>query len=198
MPSVALTRRSYLSAMNLRSICIVVALVGFLSEAAFAESPTWRLNSLSATYGAGDNDIEDQFNRYVGVDLEFLEWRRTEQQIWTIGASIAQVRTDGDGPKVVNVLSFFPQLQLTLDQDFGLGKPVFMVRALGPSWISENDLGTRSQRNHFAFHARVSAGFQTDSGWYYGLTYQHFSNAGLSKINEGWDIPLNLTISYRF
>lgn len=198
MRSAALIRHSSLNAMNLRSIAHATLLFLGFCHVAFAEPPQWRLNSLSATYGAGDNDIEDQFNRYVGVDLEFLEWRRTEQQIWTIGASVAQVRTDGDGPKVVNVLSFFPQLQLTLDRDFGFGKPVFLVRALGPSWISENDLGTRSQRNHFAFHARVSAGFQTDSGWYYGLSYQHFSNAGLSKINEGWDIPLNLTITYRF
>ena len=78
-------------------------------------------------------------------------------------------------------------------------RPMFFVRALGPTWLSNRTLGDREQGSNFAFQAQIGAGLWFGEGkdWLVSLSYKHFSNAGLASPNDSFDVPVLLTVGYR-
>ncbi len=80
-------------------------------------------------------------------------------------------------------------------------KPYFFVRALGPSYISEDKLGEREQDNHLSFLAQIGAGVHIGVGEgpkiKLNVSWRHFSNANLFSENDGFDVPFVLSIGAR-
>ena len=164
---------------------LVLALtLGFSST---ANADDWGIHAAVLNVGGGSQIDADQDNRFIGLDVEWWQMIRSPRQTLSIGSSVAQWRTNGDGTRVINVLSIYPQLTLYYPESYGWGRAFFQVRALGPSWLSENALGERQQSRNFAFNARLAAGIVTPNQWIVSLSYQHISNAGWSSQNDGWD-----------
>jgi hypothetical protein len=158
-----------------------------------ADDLIWLVNA-----GGGGQSNSDQDNRMVGADLIFWQHRRSERQELVIGVGYTDIHTDAGFNEHVQAVSVFPQLNL-----YGKGndsvRPMFFVRALGPTWLSERHLGDREQGRNFAFQAQVGAGvwFGREKDWLVTLSYKHFSNAGLFSPNEAFDVPVLLTLGHK-
>lgn len=148
--------------------------------------------------GAGQQSNSEQDNRMAGADLVFYQHARSERQEIVIGVGYTDIHTNAGFNEHVQAVSIFPQLNL-----YGKGndavRPMFFVRALGPTWLSNRNLGDREQGRNFAFQAQIGAGlwFGKDKDWLLSLSYKHFSNAGLASPNEAFDVPVLLTVGYR-
>jgi hypothetical protein len=77
-----------------------------------------------------------------------------------------------------------------------------MIRAPGPSYLSDNRPGNRQQAEHFAFQARVGVGYpkqlNPDKALMLQVSFQHFCNANWFCHNAGIDIPLVLAFGFSY
>jgi hypothetical protein len=175
-----------------------------------ASAPT-SARELILTLGAGDQPHADQYNRSIGADFSFYRYERTVRQHLQIGVSYTRIHTDTDtgSPDDLWAISIYPQLSLYPDAQGGFRRlfpawadPYFFVRALGPSYLSETQLGEREQENHFAFQAQVGFGMLLDFGQartgILSISWKHFSNGDLFDKNDGIDVPLVLSMGAKF
>jgi len=76
------------------------------------------------------------------------------------------------------------------------------VRALGPTYISEKQLGVREQGKHFCFLAQAGVGLHVpvskEDYFTIALSNRHFSNAGFFDPNDGIDLPFVLNIGMTY
>lgn len=163
------------------------------SNNASADDLIWMVNA-----GGGQQSNSEQDNRMAGADLIFYQHSRSERQEIVIGVGYTDIQTNAGLNEHVQAVSIFPQLNL-----YGKGndavRPMFFVRALGPTWLSNTYLGDREQGSNFSFQAQVGAAlwFGKDKDWLVSLSYKHFSNAGLASPNQAFDVPVLLTVGYR-
>jgi hypothetical protein len=177
-----------------RFAAILVLAMGLLRAShARADDLIWLVDA-----GGGGQSSSDQDNRMAGADLIFYQHQRSERQEIVIGVGYTDIRTNAGFNEHVQAVSVFPQLNLYAKGNDSV-RPMFFVRALGPTWLSERFLGDREQGSHFAFQAQVGAGlwFGKDKDWLVALSYKHFSNAGLFSPNEAFDVPFLLTVGNR-
>ena len=163
------------------------------SNNASADDLIWLVNA-----GGGQQSNSEQDNTMFGADLIFYQHKRSERSEFVIGVGYTDIHTNAGFNEHVQAISIFPQLNL-----YGKGndavRPMFFVRALGPTWLSSRHLGDREQGSNFAFQAQIGAGlwFGKDKDWLVSLSYKHFSNAGLASPNEAFDVPVLLSLGYR-
>ena len=174
------------------AICALAAALAF-SKTARADDLIWQVN-----HGQGQQSGSDQDNRMSGVDLIFFQHARSERQELVIGVGYTDIHTNAGFDEHVQAVSIFPQLNL-YGKGNGSVRPMFFVRALGPTWLSNRHLGDREQGRSFAFQAQIGAGlwFGKEKDWFAALSYKHFSNAGLFSPNDSFDVPVVLTLGYR-
>lgn len=154
---------------------------------------------LAVSAGKGPQFGEDYTNSLLAMDVIFSDWQRSDVQRISFGASVTHLKADTKGhDDDLIALSVFPELKLFAER-FG-HRWFFQVRALGPTWLSEKQFGEREQAMHFAFLAQVGGGVYFGEGnrGYFNAFYRHFSNANLKKPNDGFDVPLNFSVGYRF
>ena len=154
--------------------------------------------------GGGDQPHARQQNRSYGIDYNFYRFTRSKYQQLLIGVSYTHIEADHSDASLSNdlyAISLYPQLNLYLNARHW-GQPYFFVRALGPSYLSDNQLGERQQSHNFAFQAQVGAGTYINLGagrkGSITLSWKHFSNANLFSDNDGFDLPLMLNIGLEF
>lgn len=152
---------------------------------------------VTVNFGGGKQQSTSQHNRTYGVDYSFAQYSRSYRQHFLLGVSLTQITTDAPTNKTVSAISLYPQLNLYLDKK-SLGQPFFFVRALGPSYISNNSLGARDQDHHFSFQAQVGAGIYLKNGGIVMLSFKHFSNSNIFEKNDGFDLPAVLSVGKRF
>ncbi|SHF36425.1 Lipid A 3-O-deacylase (PagL) [Microbulbifer donghaiensis] len=177
--------------MNRLLVAVTAAL---LLQPAFA-------NELLLSAGGGPQPDSDQRNTTYGVDYSFKKFEKSYRQHIHLGVSYTKVTTDADDHRSFHAVSIYPQLNLYPRQQ-SWGQPYFFVRALGPSYISSNQLGDRHQDNHFAFQAQV--GYAARINWrsredlVLMVSWKHFSNANLFSDNDGIDMPFVVNVGLNF
>jgi lipid A 3-O-deacylase len=161
-------------------------------------------------YGSGGSGGNSgQINSTFGVDYMFYRNDRSLRSSFHVGVGYTYIGADSDEFDKIQAISIYPQLSLYPGPDSkasswfsGTTKPYFYVRALGPTFISANRLGTRQQANHFTFQAQIGIGLitQMNNGTEFvtALSFKHFSNANLFKENDGIDLPFVLNFGMRF
>ncbi|GLS83180.1 hypothetical protein GCM10007894_11570 [Paraferrimonas haliotis] len=151
------------------------------------------------SYGNSPQPGGAQDNQMIAADLLIQEWQRSDVQRLSWGASITHLKTNAiEGNSNITALSLFPELKLL--QPIGKQLYYFQVRALGPTWLSEKQLGDRYQASQFALLAQVGAGmyFGPERNSSIGFFYRHFSNANIDQPNDGLDVLFNLSFGHRF
>ena len=155
--------------------------------------------------GAGSQPGSDQRNTTWGADYSFHRWERSERQHIQVGVSYTSLKTNGPGHDSLVAISVYPQITLYPSKTSKItahsptwAQPFFFVRALGPSYISENSLGTREQAEHFAFQAQVGVGAVINEKAIVTFSWKHFSNAELFQPNDGIDVPFVISGGVRF
>ncbi len=158
-------------------------------------------DSFTVTGGYGKQPSAQQYNTSYGIDYEFFRHKRSERQYLSVGVSYTRLTTGDFFEDSIDIFSIYPQLTLY---------PVspkwqsyfFFVRALGASYISQNRLGARNQQNNFSFQAQIGAGrrfkLNDQREIIASLSWKHFSNANLFSDNDGFDIPLVISLGWEF
>ncbi len=158
-------------------------------------------NELAFSVGAGNQPGADQRNKQISLDYIFADWIRSSRTTLSLGVGYSQLKSDSDTNAHLKIFSIFPQLTLTPASE-NLGNYYFFVRALGPSYISENTFGEQKQGNHFTFQAQVGVGFKkdisTNESILLQISWKHFSNANLFSENDRIDVPFVVSIGYKF
>ncbi len=151
---------------------------------------------LSFNIGGGPQVTASQTNRTAGVDFSFWSFKRSPRQELSLGTSYTYAETNEGDNRRLHAFSIYPQLTLFAPRWRGM-TPIFVVRALAPIYLSNNQLGDREQGKHFAFQAMVGVGLRWGDRqqWQANINYKHFSNANLSSPNDGIDFPLVFSIS---
>ncbi|WP_323846026.1 acyloxyacyl hydrolase [Microbulbifer magnicolonia] len=158
-------------------------------------------NELLLSAGGGPQPDSSQSNRTYGIDYSFKRFEKSYRQHIHLGVSYTRVETDAAEYESFHALSIYPQLNL-YPRKQSWGQPYFFVRALGPSYISSNQLGDRHQDNHFAFQAQV--GYAARINWQgkedlvLMVSWKHFSNANLFSDNDGIDMPFVVNVGLNF
>ena len=173
-------------------------------------------NELIFNIGGGPqvgSDVSDsgsrQTNHTIGVDYDFYRFQRSARSSFVIGVSYTYLGSNADTFDRIHALSVYPQLSMYPSAESwvnrlvpGNGEPFFYVRALGPSYISDNQLGSRRQAKHFAFQAQIGVGasfrLKSEQQVNVSIAWKHFSNANLFKDNDGIDLPVVLTFGVTF
>jgi|ETNmetMinimDraft_3_1059899.scaffolds.fasta_scaffold149159_1 hypothetical protein len=166
-------------------------------------------NDLILTLGGGKQPDSKQENKIVGLDINFFEYIRSNRQTMNIGVSYTQLKTNFDTDKKLWAISIYPQLTLFPSEDSWLSNqvlktttPYFFVRALGPTYLSNNTLGDRKQSKNLTFQAQVGLGilFKTKSSKenFLFISWKHFSNANLFSENDGFDSPIVIGFGLKF
>lgn len=78
----------------------------------------------------------------------------------------------------------------------------YIAASVSPSYISTKQFGEKRQGSLFAFQDTVGFGFEVgpQGGHKLEISYMfiHYSNAGFSQPNNGYDIPMVISIGYLF
>jgi len=159
-----------------------------------------RAGELMLYYGGGPQQHDaDQHNRGWGVDYNFYKHVRSVRSELSVGAGFTRMTNDADEHDSLYALSVYPQLTLYPSKPVILN-PFFFVRALGPSYISTNQFGSREQDNHFSFQSQVGIGIRPWMSEHRQirimLSWKHFSNANLFRDNDGFDLPITLSLGF--
>jgi hypothetical protein len=158
-------------------------------------------NDLILTLGGGKQPDSNQKNKTVGLDFNFFEYIRSNKQTVNIGVSYTQLETNFNTDKKLWAISIYPQLTLFPSENSWLPKralktttPYFFVRALGPTYLSNNTLGDRKQSKNLTFQAQVGFGIlfkrKSSKENFLFVSWKHFSNANFFSENEGFDFPI--------
>lgn len=76
----------------------------------------------------------------------------------------------------------------------------FLTGSVGPSYLSNTQIGDRNLGIHFSFQDQFGAGlaFGAKRNFYTTLQFLHYSNARIANNNNGMTIPVYLTLGYQF
>lgn len=178
--------------MVLRLLAVIISIFFFQQAAA---------NELLISAGGGPQPDSPQTNRTYGIDYSFKKFEKSHRQHIHLGVSYTRVETDTQENNSLHAVSIYPQLNL-YPRKQSWGQPYFFVRALGPSYISSNQLGDRHQDNHFAFQAQVGyavrINWQSSEDLVVMVSWKHFSNANLFSDNDGIDMPFVVNVGLHF
>jgi hypothetical protein len=159
---------------------------------------------LLVSYGAGPQRYTDQRNETFGIDYNFRRFERSARQHIDVGVSYTRLSTNTATNNSLYAISVYPQLTFWPTGTSKVGRhsppwaePFFFVRALGPTYISENTLGTRKQAHHFSLQAGIGVGALVKKKTMLMVSWKHFSNANLFSDNDGFDVPLVLYVGVR-
>jgi hypothetical protein len=193
-------------ATNIRRLCRVraIAVSLLLLSASSAQSHDFMVSA-----GKGAQAGADQSNKLTSIDFSFFTLERSDRQHFQVGVSYTRLRTDAAINGDLYAISVYPQLTLYPSSTSRIaahtprwGKLYVLLRALGPSYISENSLGMRMQDNHFSFQAQIGAGLLFDINdeveGNVSVSWRHFSNANLFNDNDGIDVPFVIAVGVRF
>ena len=155
--------------------------------------------NIGAGYGPQSLDNWDsQKNGVVDLSYTFLESKNRSGWQFLCGAGYSYVFTDADQNKDVHIFSVLPSVRYNLNKR-GTITP-FLEVTIGPSYMSDDQLGDREQGSQFTFNDFFSIGirFGREEEWEFRYSWRHLSNGDMFKPNPGCDIPFSFHIGKHF
>ena len=151
--------------------------------------------------GYGPQALDNWNSQHNGViDISYTFYESGERKGWQFlcGIGYSYVFTDVDHDEDVDVFSVLPSVRYNLKQR-GTVTP-FLEITIGPSYMSDKQLGNREQGSHFNFNDFFTVGmrFGKDEEWEFRYSWRHLSNGNLFDLNPGWDIPFSFHLGKRF
>ncbi len=157
------------------------------------------LYALSVSIGGGQQTHTNDRNKMNAVELAFYKHQRSQRQHISVFATAAKLDSNADNSKQISAYSLVPQVSFFLPVNSNMQLQL-LLRALGPTYISNDRLGTRQQAKHFTFQSMAGAGLRFGRKLQYelNLAWRHYSNANLFSDNDGWNFPVTLQFVFNF
>lgn len=176
----------------------------FFSLAIFITLPFYCLNpyawdhSIEIGYGYSHDPNHTKYYNSGGMlsgDLDPL-WR-SPWTFFTVTGSLGQWHTTAPHYKNLTTAAVSLALRLyPLRMDY-YGYPPYFLASFGPAYLSSRKFGENTQGKKIAIQSNLGVGVELNC-FDMNLRLQHFSNAGLAKPNEGFNILYLLSVGYLF
>jgi hypothetical protein len=150
--------------------------------------PQWTRNTIQQ-----NNALID-----VCLFLKEVDIPRLGNSALLLGLGYTYLWTDADVNRDNHVISFLPAYRYYFS---GSKKfQIFIHLAAGPSFMSSKQLGEQEQGSSFIFNDFIGVGVRwgRHREWELMCAWRHLSNADLFKPNNGFDVPLSLSLGYVF
>lgn len=131
----------------------------------------------------------------LGFEHELYKTKYLEFHSGISGGQVELLREEADS---LWVGSIYLMGHLNLYKSKNL-KLYVLYSPAGPSILSQNTLGPTAFSNRFVFQDQFGVGLflNTDAKMHIFAKFYHFSNGDLFPVNGGFDIPIQLGLSFR-
>jgi len=179
-----------------KNLFITTLFAILLSSSAYASQDGWQ--GISASYGIGRPNhlrgarisYELQPSYLANLNIKLLEFY--------FDFSGAYWKTNYFEHKHLFVFAAAPVARINLAKSSPLDP--YIEGSIGGAFLTHDHLGHRDLGAHIAFQDMIGVGATFGERHQYDLSfrYLHYSNAGLFKPNNGIDVKLLTTFTYRF
>ncbi len=183
--------------MAKKALLILISLISIVSN---FEANAWE-HEISAGFGGGKEVNQDYNNYAIVINAKLYKFPKIDDTlIATIDASISNLRSDTDEHNSLYTAAIALDLRAWfLNPERYTVKPYLEVSS-GPVYLTEHQLGNNSQGSHFAIQSTLGGGFEfgKNHGFDLNFHFAHYCNAGLADPNQGFDIPLIVSLGYQW
>lgn len=122
--------------------------------------------------------------------------RRTTTTFWSITGALGQWHTTGPGNQNITTAAVSLALRLypfIIAQQY----PTYGFASFGPAFLSNQKYGVNKQASHLSIQTNLGLGAEFNP-FDVNLRLVHYSNAGLAKPNDGFNVLFLLSLGYLF
>jgi outer membrane protein W len=196
--SVISSKSTYPMTLKKQLLAIFAMTLLFTLTNAFA----WE-HEIAAGYGGGKEIEENYDNHAFLVSGKLYKFKKLDNTlIATIDSSITHIYAQADDHQ--NTTTFSVALALRAyfaNPQLHTIRPYLGVSS-GPNYLTSNQLGNRKQGANFdlrtTLEGGVEFGLKNNRGIDVNLQLIHYCNAGLAYPNQGFNVPLALSVGYQF
>jgi hypothetical protein len=171
---------------------VLLMFLGLFSQVLFA----WN-HSIELGYGFS-HDPNDSKHNNSGVLLsgDIFPLYRNPWTFWSIGGALGRWHTNS--PYNIDLttgaltlgLRFYPFI-------IAANSPAYFLASAGPAYLSNKHFGVNDQASHWSIQSNLGLGVELNC-IDVNLRFAHYSNAGLGKPNEGFNVIYLLSFGYLF
>jgi hypothetical protein len=173
-----------------------IYLIVILNFFAIQFSYAWD-NSISFGYGKSHDPNHSTFdNSGFLLSADMLGLKRTKHTFWSINGSLGRWHTTTPINKKLISAALSLKLRAYLF-DIESQYPFYLLGSAGPAWISNKRFGLNTQAGNLTIQTNLGLGTEFNN-FDINLRLEHFSNANLSRPNEGFNILYLVSIGYLF
>lgn len=174
------------------SLTILLLLLSLFSSTTFA----WN-QSMQIGYGYSHDPNHTKYNNSgVLLTSDYYSIRRTPYTYWSLTAALGQWHSTA--PKNQNLTTVATSLALRFYPITVLHQyPAYILASAGPAYLSSRKFGLNTQGSNFSIQSNAGLGIEFNQ-FDLNLRWVHYSNAGLAKPNEGFNVLYLLSLGYLF
>lgn len=174
--------------------CLITLFLSLFTSPSFA----WEhLIELGYGYSHDPNNVKYNNSGFL-LNGDFLTLRQTDWTHWSLNAAVGRWVTTAPHNKNLTTAALDLALRLYLfDFDFENSYPAYFLGSVGPAILSSRQFGTNTQGSNLAIQTQLGLGAEFNH-CDVNLRIEHFSNAGLAKPNEGFNILYLFSLGYLF
>lgn len=152
---------------------------------------------LGGGYGQQVGSQSDQNNAVVDLIYNFYS-KDFEKAEFLLGAGGSFLWTDANEKEHVFLFTILPSVRYYFGNSTRYRPFIFL--GVGPSYLSNNDLGEQESGGRFTFSDFVGLGMRwgDEQQWTISCCYRHISNASVYDLNDGIDVPTCFLVSRKF
>lgn len=146
-------------------------------------------------YSHDPNDVKYNNSGFL-LTSDLYAIKRTPWTFWSINGALGQWHTTAPQNKNLTTIALSLALRL-YPFDIAQTYPAYLLGSVGPAFLSNKRFGTNTQASQLTIQTNLGLGVEIN---YVDVNFRlaHFSNAGLGKPNEGFNILYLLSIGYLF
>jgi hypothetical protein len=188
------------SLMPQKCLKILFWLVAFASALYCTSAGAWS-HEVAFGYGNTQEPEQDYNNSIFVLSGKFLKFRVDKTLIATLDGTIGQWHAQTDEHSNLTNFAISPAFRAYFaNPDRHTIRPYLGV-SVGPTYLSEEQLGTRVQNTHFALQSTLETGTEIGNQQHsvdLNVHLVHICNAGLAEPNQGFNVLYVFSIGYQF
>lgn len=154
-------------------------------------------NSIELGYGYSHDPNHTRYNNSgVMLDSDLYSFWLSSWTHWSFKGALG--RWHSTAPSNQNLTTAALSIALRLYPFYIKNEyPAYVFGSAGPAYLSSRKFGLNTQGSHLSIQSNLGLGVEFNS-IDVNLRFAHYSNAGLSKPNEGFNVLYLLSIGYLF